>query len=67
MSPDFEESIVKSGPFDFIYSFDVFVHVDIHTLFQTLLNVKKMMKKDTLIFISVANLCSDKGFDRFKK
>ena len=24
------------GKFDFVYSFDVFVHVDIHTLFRTL-------------------------------
>jgi hypothetical protein len=55
------------GPYDFIYSFDVFVHVDLHTFYQTLLNLKPLMTSETRLFMSVANLCSDLGFSRFSK
>ncbi|CDW74331.1 UNKNOWN [Stylonychia lemnae] len=61
------KEVVEHGQYDFIYSFDVFVHVDIHTFYHTLLNLKQVMSQDTLLFMSVANLCSQKGFDRFKK
>ena len=63
-------SLPKELPaaFDFIYSFDVFVHCDIHTFYQTLLNIKPLLNKDHgLFFVSVANLCSKLGFERFKK
>ena len=67
VSPLLPKAVQESGPYDFIYSFDVFVHCDIHTFFQTLLNLKPLMTSDTLFFVSVANLCSKLGFDRFKK
>ena len=45
----------------------MFVHVDMHTFFQSLVNLKPLMSDSTLIFVSVANIVSDLGFDRFKK
>lgn len=67
VSPDFPTALINQSPFDFIYSFDVFVHVDIHTFYHTLMNLKKLMTKDTLVFMSVANLCSELGWQRFSK
>lgn len=66
-SPEMPKPVKDNGSYDFIYSFDVFVHVDIHTFFHTLMNLRPLMTKDTLFFVSVANLCSTLGFDRFKK
>ena len=57
-SPDLPSEVISHGTYDFIYSFDVFVHVDIHTLYHTLLNLKQVMSDKTLLFMSVANLCS---------
>ena len=51
----------------FLKCFDVFVHVDMHTFYQSLMNIKPMMSDTTLFFVSVANIISDLGFDRFKK
>lgn len=69
VSPDFPAEVKLAAPFDFIYSFDVFVHVDLHTFYQTLLFLHPLLKPDgsTHLFFSLANLCSDLGFDRFKK
>lgn len=58
---------VQALKFDFVYSFDVFVHCDIHTFYQTLLCVKAVLKPRACFFVTVANLCSQMGFDRFKK
>ena len=49
-----------------IYSFDVFVHVDIHTLFRTLEQARALLREGGLLMLSVANLCSKDGFARFK-
>ena len=67
MSPQLPKEVLDLGPYDFIYSFDVFVHVDLHTFHQTLLNLKPLMTTETRLFLSVANLCSDLGFSRFSK
>ena len=52
--------------FDIVYSFDVFVHVDIHTLFRTLSEVRSLLKEGGVFMLSVANLCSEEGFARFR-
>lgn len=49
---------VQTLKFDFVYSFDVFVHCDIHTFYQTLVNVRPVLKPGACFFVSVANLCS---------
>ena len=61
------KEVLDLGTYDFIYSFDVFVHVDLHTFYQTLMNLKPLMTGETHLFMSVANLCSDLGFSRFSK
>jgi len=58
---------VLATQFDFIYSFDVFVHVDIHTLHRTLKQVGQILKPEGRMMLSVANLCSEIGFARFDK
>lgn len=67
VSPDFPQSVVSQAPFPLIYSFDVFVHVDLHTFYHTLLNLKKLMNEKSRFIVSVANLCSELGFERFSK
>lgn len=55
-----------AGSFDVIYSFDVFPHIDLHTQYGYLLQFKRLLKPVTgRIFLHVANIESDRGFDRF--
>lgn len=42
------------------------VHCDIHTLSRTLGQVFKLLKPRGLMMLSVANLCSKLGYERFK-
>jgi len=53
--------------FDFIYSFDVFPHLDIHTQYQYLCSIKKSLKVGGHAFISVADLTTPAGWSRFEK
>ena len=57
-----------SGMFDFVYSFDVFVHVDLHTMWKYFRYIRCMLKPDTgRAFVSTANLTSPGGWARFEK
>lgn len=51
--------------FDFIYAFDVFVHVDVHTIWQYLQYIHSMLSDTGVAFISTANICSTLGWNRF--
>jgi SAM-dependent methyltransferase len=51
--------------FDFIYSFDVFVHLDLHTIWSYFIEIKKTLKKDGKAFIHTTNLSAPKGWERF--
>lgn len=62
-----DQLIEKKEQIDFCYSFDVMVHVDIHTLFRVLKQVRILLKPEGYFMFSVANLCSENGFDRFSK
>jgi len=55
------------GKFDFIYSFDVFPHLDIHTQYQYFRSIKKSLKVGGHAFISVADLTTPAGWSRFEK
>jgi len=55
------------GKFDFIYSFDVFPHLDIHTQYQYLCSIKKSLKIGGHAFISVADLTTPFGWSRFER
>jgi len=53
--------------FDFVYSFDVFVHMDLHQMRHTLGCIHKMMRSGSLCFVSFANLLAPDGWRRFAK
>lgn len=55
------------GCFDFIYCFDVFPHCDIHTIYNYLVEIRKLLKKDGRAFLSTANLLSEDGWKRFSR
>jgi 2-polyprenyl-3-methyl-5-hydroxy-6-metoxy-1,4-benzoquinol methylase len=44
--------------FDFVYSFDVFVHLDLHMIWQYIQQIHKILKPGGKAFISTANLSS---------
>ena len=53
--------------FDFVYCFDVMVHLDLHTVFQYFRIIRSMLADGGLAFVSCANLCSPLGWARFAK
>lgn len=60
------ESIEKTDFFDFVYAFDVFVHMDLHTMFQYFKAIRKMLKDGGKAFVSTANLLTPDGWKRFE-
>lgn len=61
--PAFSPSL--NGRFDFMYSFDVFVHLDLHTIWRYFLGIHGLLKKGGKAFVSTANLKAPKGWQRF--
>lgn len=57
--------IEKESYFDFIYSFDVLPHVDLHVLFQYLKEFHRTLKPGGKCFISTADITSEGGWARF--
>ena len=55
------------GRFDFVYFFDVLVHVDLHTQWKYVQELPKILKPGGRALMHTANICSDKGWDRFSK
>lgn len=51
--------------FDFIYAFDVFVHVDLHTLREYLIRIHELLRPGGKCFFSAANVLSPEGWRRF--
>lgn len=52
--------------FDAIYSFDVFVHLDLHNIWAYFKEINKALKDDGKVFLHTANLKTPGGWDRFK-
>jgi SAM-dependent methyltransferase len=52
--------------FDFIYSFDVFVHLDLHVMWKYFQEIARTLKPDGTAFIHVANLTTPLGWKRFE-
>jgi SAM-dependent methyltransferase len=61
--PRFEASL--AGHFDFLYSFDVFVHLDLHTIWTYLQEIAKALKRGGKTFLHVTNLTTQAGWARF--
>ncbi len=54
-----------AGRFDFLYSFDVFVHLDLHVQWRYLQEVHRALKPGGKAFLHTANLTSEAGWQRF--
>jgi ubiquinone/menaquinone biosynthesis C-methylase UbiE len=52
--------------FDFIYSFDVLPHVDLHVIYSYLKEIKRTLKLGGKCFISTSDITSPGGFERFQ-
>ncbi len=63
-SSRFDDKLEKS--FDMVYSFDVFVHLDLHNIWAYFKEIKKVLKDDGKVFLHTANLSTQGGWDRFK-
>jgi len=55
------------GTFDFVYSFDVFPHLDLHTIHRYFVAIKPLLKPGGRVFLHTANLAAPLGWDRFAK
>lgn len=64
-SPEFPAEL--RGAFDFVYCFDVMVHMDLHLIWRYLQQIKIILKDDGRAFISTANLLAPGGFHRFER
>jgi len=53
--------------FDFVVVFDVLVHMDLHSSWHTLQQVRRMLKPGGRAFLSVASIETPLGWDRFAK
>ncbi len=51
--------------FDFLYSFDVFVHLDLHVQWRYLREVHRALKPGGKAFLHTANLTTEAGWERF--
>jgi 2-polyprenyl-3-methyl-5-hydroxy-6-metoxy-1,4-benzoquinol methylase len=52
--------------YDFVYCFDVMVHMDAHAMFRCLKRIRSLLKSDGRAFISTSNLLAPDGFRRFE-
>jgi SAM-dependent methyltransferase len=50
---------------DFIYSFDVFVHLDLHTMWRYFMQIDHALKQGGFAFIHTTNLKAPGGWQRF--
>ena len=54
-----------SERFDLIYSFDVFVHLDLHTIWKYFQEIRRVLKKGGKAFLHTTNLKAPGGWERF--
>jgi len=55
------------GQFDFVYSFDVFVHMDLHQMYKSLRAMHRLLRPGGSCFVSFANLLAPDGWRRFAR
>ncbi|CAN0419326.1 unnamed protein product, partial [Phaeothamnion confervicola] len=55
-----------TGACDFVYCFDVLVHVDLHVQYAYYRDVRRLLKSGGKAFFSTANLLSPGGWPRFE-
>jgi SAM-dependent methyltransferase len=55
----------SDGTFDFLYAFDVFVHLDLHTQWKYLQEFYRLLRPGGRAFLHTSNLTTDAGWQRF--
>lgn len=55
------------GSFDVVYSFDVFVHMDLHQMRRSLRSMYRLLRPGGMCFVSFANLLAPDGWRRFAR
>jgi SAM-dependent methyltransferase len=53
------------GRIDFAYTFDVLVHVDLHTMRDLFFELARVLKPGGKVFVHTANLLTEAGWSRF--
>lgn len=64
-APKFPDS--ATSQYDFVYAFDVFPHVDLHTQWRYYQEFARVMKPGARAIIHTANLEAPEGWDRFSQ
>jgi SAM-dependent methyltransferase len=54
-----------AGRFDFLYSFDVFVHLDLHVQWRYVQEIERALKPGGRALLHTANLTTEAGWQRF--
>ena len=54
-----------AGKFDFLYSFDVFVHLDLHTIWKYFNEIRTVLREGGKAFVHTTNLKAPKGWEWF--
>jgi ubiquinone/menaquinone biosynthesis C-methylase UbiE len=54
-----------AGRLDFIYSYDVFVHLDLHTIWKYVQEIERVLKPGGRAFLHTTNLTAPGGWQRF--
>ena len=52
---------------DFVYSFDVFVHIDLHAMWKYVRQIAQSLRPGGAAFLHTANLLTQEGWNRFAK
>lgn len=61
--PEFPADLAER--FDMVYSFDVFVHLDIHIIWKYFNEIRRVLKKGGKAFLHTTNLKAPGGWERF--
>jgi cyclopropane fatty-acyl-phospholipid synthase-like methyltransferase len=56
-----------TGMFDFVYSFDVFVHLDLHTMWKYFREIQRVLKTGGTAFLHTSNLMAPGGWKNFSE
>jgi SAM-dependent methyltransferase len=55
----------QTDHFDFLYSFDVFPHLDLHTMWKYVREIRRTLKPGGRALVQTANLTTPAGWERF--
>jgi SAM-dependent methyltransferase len=55
------------GRLDFVYAFDVLVHLDLHTIWRYLVTMRDLLRPDGRALVHVASLATPVGWEKFAR